>query len=179
MSLKQQSRELEVTMVVSSRILELMSYVMTLELDINSRPSTLHNQMALLRGRIEHLLIWQGLRLVSTIWVNPFGTKQSTRLAIVETAYIVTHWKRRHLMSSWMVESPTLEIFEYLVANATYWRKTLDWASLTINVMNDSCLDTQPLAKHIEFRIWQVVLLKKFMILNLMKPRVPKMRMRT
>ena len=33
MSLKQSSRELEVTMVVSSRILELMSCVMNLELD--------------------------------------------------------------------------------------------------------------------------------------------------
>ena len=43
--------------------LELMSCVMNLELDINSHPSTLHNQMALLRGRIEHLLIWQGLCL--------------------------------------------------------------------------------------------------------------------
>ena len=39
------------------RTLELMSYVMNLELDINSRPSTLHNQMALLRERIEHSLI--------------------------------------------------------------------------------------------------------------------------
>jgi hypothetical protein len=58
MSLRQQSRKLEVTMVVSSRTQELMSYVMTLELDINSWPSTLHNQMALLRGRIEHSLIW-------------------------------------------------------------------------------------------------------------------------
>ena len=38
-------RKLEVTMVVNSRILELMSYVMNLELEINSRPSTLHNQM--------------------------------------------------------------------------------------------------------------------------------------
>ena len=67
MSLKQPSRELEVTMVVSSRTLKLMSYVMNLELDINSRPSTLLNQMALLRGRIEHSLIWQGLYLVSTM----------------------------------------------------------------------------------------------------------------
>ena len=57
MNLKQPSRELEVTMVVSLRTLELMSYVMNLELDINSRPSTLHNQMALLRGRIGHSLI--------------------------------------------------------------------------------------------------------------------------
>ena len=47
--------------------LELMSYVMILELDINSWPSTLHNQMALLRERIEHLLTWQGLCLVSTM----------------------------------------------------------------------------------------------------------------
>jgi hypothetical protein len=54
-------------MVVSSRTLELMSCVMILELDINSQPSTLHNQMTLLRGRIEHLLIWQGLCLVSTM----------------------------------------------------------------------------------------------------------------
>ena len=29
---------------------ELISYMMNLELDINSRPSTLHNQMVLLRG---------------------------------------------------------------------------------------------------------------------------------
>ena len=49
----------EVTMVVSSRTLELMSCVMNLELDINSRPSTLHNQMVLLRGRIEHSLTWK------------------------------------------------------------------------------------------------------------------------
>ena len=67
MSLKQPSRELEVTMVVSSRTLELMSYVMNLELDINSRSSTLHNQMALLRGRIEYLSTSQGLCLVSTM----------------------------------------------------------------------------------------------------------------
>ena len=40
------SRELGVTMVVSSRTLELMSFVMNLELDINSRPSILLNQMA-------------------------------------------------------------------------------------------------------------------------------------
>jgi hypothetical protein len=53
MSLKQPSRELEVTMVVSSRTQELMSYVMILELDINSQSSTLHNQMTLLRERIE------------------------------------------------------------------------------------------------------------------------------
>jgi hypothetical protein len=56
MSLKQLSRELEVTMVVSSRTLELMSCVMILELDINSRPRTPHNQITLLQGRIEHLL---------------------------------------------------------------------------------------------------------------------------
>jgi hypothetical protein len=55
-SLKQPSRELEVTMVVNLRTLELMSYVMNLELDINSRSSILHNQISLLRGRIEHLL---------------------------------------------------------------------------------------------------------------------------
>ena len=51
MSFKQPSRELEMTMVVSLRTLELMSCVMNLELDINSRPSTLHNQMSLLRGK--------------------------------------------------------------------------------------------------------------------------------
>ena len=58
MSLKQPSRGLKVTIVVSSRTQELMSYMMNLELDINSQPSTLHNQMALLSGRIEHLLTW-------------------------------------------------------------------------------------------------------------------------
>ena len=146
-------------MVVSSRTLELMSCVMNLELDINSRPSTLHNQMALLRGRIESWLIWQDQCWVSTMWVNSFGSKLSTRLAIVATASIITHWKRRHHMSSWVVESPTLHIFWSLVINAIYRRNALDWASLARNVMNDSCLDTQPLAKHIEFRIWQVVLL--------------------
>jgi hypothetical protein len=41
-------------------------------------------------------------------------------------------------------------------------------------VIKDSYLDTQPQVKHIEFGIWQVVLLRKFMMLNLMKPRVPK-----
>jgi hypothetical protein len=53
MSLKQPSRELKVTMVVSLRTQELMSCVMILELDINSQSSTLHNQMTLLRERIE------------------------------------------------------------------------------------------------------------------------------
>ena len=67
MSLKQPSREVEVTMIVSSRTLELMSYVMILELDINSRPSILHNQITLLRERIEHSLIWQDLYLMSTM----------------------------------------------------------------------------------------------------------------
>jgi hypothetical protein len=41
-------------------------------------------------------------------------------------------------------------------------------------VIKDSYLDTQSQVKHIEFGIWQVVLLRKFMMLNLMKPRVPK-----
>ena len=49
------------------RTLELMSCVMNLELDINSWPNILHNQMVLLKGRIEHSLIWQGLCLVSTL----------------------------------------------------------------------------------------------------------------
>ena len=53
MTLKQPLKKLEVTMVVSLRTQELMCCMMTLELDINSRPSTLHNQMALLRERIE------------------------------------------------------------------------------------------------------------------------------
>ena len=53
MILKQPSRELEVTMVASLRTQELMSCVMILGLDINSRSSTLDNQMALLRGKIE------------------------------------------------------------------------------------------------------------------------------
>ena len=39
-------KKLEVTMGVNSRTLELMSCVMNLELDINSWPSTLLNQMA-------------------------------------------------------------------------------------------------------------------------------------
>ena len=47
-------------------------------------------QMALLRGGIEHSLIWRGLCLVSTMLVNLFGPKLSTRLAIVATASIVT-----------------------------------------------------------------------------------------
>jgi hypothetical protein len=89
--MKQPSRELEVTMVVSLRTQELMSCEMILELDINSQPRTLHNQMALLKERIKHLLTWQGLYFVSTIRVNPYGPKQSTWLAIVATASIVTH----------------------------------------------------------------------------------------
>ena len=67
MSLKQPSGELEVAIGVSSRTLELMSCVMILELDINSQPSILHNQMALLREKIEHSLIWQDICLVSTM----------------------------------------------------------------------------------------------------------------
>ena len=53
MNLILESRKLEVTMEVSSKTLELMSCVMNLKLDINSRPNTLHNQIALLRGKIE------------------------------------------------------------------------------------------------------------------------------
>ena len=40
--------------------------------------------------------------------------------------------------------------------------------------MKDCYLDTQLLSKHIEFGIWIVVLLRKFMMLNLMKQRVHK-----
>jgi hypothetical protein len=47
------------------------------------------------------------------------------------------------------------------------------------NMMKDSYLVTPLQAKHIEFGIWKVVLLRKFLMLNLMKPRVSKMRMRT
>ena len=54
MSLKLPSRKLEVTMGVNSRTLELKNCVMSLALGINSHQHTLLNQMALLRGRIEH-----------------------------------------------------------------------------------------------------------------------------
>ena len=50
---------------------------------------------------------------------------------------------------------------------------------MTRNVIKDSYLDTQPLTEHIEFGIRKVVLLRKFIMLNLMKPRVHKKRMRT
>jgi hypothetical protein len=53
MSFKQPSRELEVIILVSSSTLELMSCVMNLKFNINSQPSTLYNQIALLKGRIE------------------------------------------------------------------------------------------------------------------------------
>ena len=119
-NLKQPLRELEVTMVVNSITLELMSCVMNLELYINSLPSTLHNQMALLRGRIELWLTWQDQCWVNTMWVIHFGLKQSTWLATIVTASIVTQWCRRHHMNSWMVESPILHIFVFLVGNATY-----------------------------------------------------------
>jgi hypothetical protein len=49
-----------------------------------------------------------------------------------------------------MKESPTLHILECLVVNAIFSRKTLDWASLTRNVMRDSLLDIQLQAKLIE-----------------------------
>jgi hypothetical protein len=38
-------KKVEVTMKVNSRIQELMSFVMSMALDINSRPSTHHNPM--------------------------------------------------------------------------------------------------------------------------------------
>ena len=56
MSLKQPSRELEVTMVVSSRILELISYAMSLELDINSCPSTLQQSNGLIERKNRTLI---------------------------------------------------------------------------------------------------------------------------
>jgi hypothetical protein len=46
-------------------------------------------------------------------------------------------------------------------------------------MMKDSYLDTQPLAKLKEFGIWKVVHLRRFMMLNLMKLKVPKMRLKT
>jgi hypothetical protein len=42
------------------------------------------------------------------------------------------------------------------------------------SVMRDSYLDTPLQVKHIEFRIWKVVLLRKFMILNLMNQGFPR-----
>jgi hypothetical protein len=45
-----------------------------------------------------------------------------------------------------------------IVDDYTIYTWVLDWTSLTRNMMKDSCLDPQPLAKHIEFGIWQVVL---------------------
>jgi hypothetical protein len=44
--------------------------------------------------------------------------------------------------------------------------------------MKASCLVTQLLAKLIEFGIWLVVLLSRFMMWNLMKLMVPKRKMR-
>ena len=45
---------------------------------------------------------------------------------------------------------------------------------MTRNVMKDSYLVIPLQAKHIEFGILIVVLLRKFMMLNLMKPKVHK-----
>ena len=161
-------------MEVSSRTQKLMSFVIILELDINSQPSILHNQMTLLRERIEHLLIWQGPCLVSTMWVNLFGSKLSTRLAIVATASIVTDWKRRHHMSSWLVESSILHIFGFLVANAISWRKGTRLDKFDKKCDEGFLLGYSTTSKAYRFGIWIVVLLRKFMMLNLMKPRVHK-----
>jgi hypothetical protein len=45
-------------------------------------------------------------------------------------------------------------------------------------MMKVSYLVTPLLARLIEFEIWLVVLLRKFMMWNLMKPMVPKRKMR-
>jgi hypothetical protein len=45
-------------------------------------------------------------------------------------------------------------------------------------MMKVSYLVTQLLARLIDFRIWLVVLLRRFIIWNLMKPMVPKRKMR-
>jgi hypothetical protein len=44
--------------------------------------------------------------------------------------------------------------------------------------MKVSCLVTPLLARLIEFRTWLVLFLRRFMMWNLMKPMVPKRRMR-
>jgi hypothetical protein len=44
--------------------------------------------------------------------------------------------------------------------------------------MKVSCLVTPPLARLIEFEIWLVVLLRRFMMWNLMKPMVPKRKIK-
>jgi len=159
-------------MEVSSRIQDLMSFV--LALGINSQPSTLHNQMVLLKGRIEPWLTWQDQYWMSTMWVILFEPKLSTWLATIESISIVILWWRRLCMSSWMEESPILHTFGFLVVNATYWRNALDWAHLKRNMMKVSCLVTPLLAKLIEFRIWLVLLLKRCMMLSLMKLMVLK-----
>ena len=69
-----------------------------------------------------------------------------------------------------MEESPTMHTFGSLVINAIFSRRAQDLASLTRNVMKGSYLVIPPQTKHIEYRIWEVVNWKKFMILNLMKP---------
>ena len=87
MSLKQPSKELEVTMIVSSRTLKLMSCMMNLELDINSRPSTLHNQMALLRGKIGHSLIWQGVDAKVNLQTQRANTRIDIQSVPVDLTY--------------------------------------------------------------------------------------------
>jgi hypothetical protein len=59
-------------------------FVIILKLDINSRPSTFHNQMALLKERIEHLLTWHGLCLVSTMWSNLLGRSNQHSLLLYQ-----------------------------------------------------------------------------------------------
>ena len=117
MSLKQPSRELEVTMVVSSRTLELMNCVMNLELDINSRPSTLHNQMILLRERIEHSLIERSM--LSEYNVSQSFWAEAINMACYCSNRLYCHpLKEKTPYELLMVESPTLHIFGFLVANA-------------------------------------------------------------
>lgn len=77
-----------------------------------------------------------------------------------------------------MEESPTLHTIEYLDVNAIFSRKAQDLASLTRNMMKGSYLDIPPLARHIEFGIWQMAPWKKFMMWSLMKPKDLKVKLK-
>ena len=165
-------------MVLNSRTLELMGCVINLELDINSRPSTPQSN-----GLVER----KNRTLIDMVrsMLSEYNMSQSFWAEAINTACYCSNLLYCHPLK----EKTPYELLNGRKPNIAYFRvfgckcyilkKGTRLGKFDKNVMKDSYLVIPPQAKHIEFGIWLVVLLRKFMMLNLMKPRVHKKEMRT
>jgi hypothetical protein len=104
-------------MVVSSRTQELMSSVMNFELDINSRPNTLHNQMALLREN--RTLIDMARSMLSEYNVSQFFWAEAINTACYYINRLYCHQLKEKMSYELLNgKKPNIAYFWSLVANA-------------------------------------------------------------